>query len=129
MIKITNRNQTQSFQGKVVFVNHYANEPVNKIVSKAMGQLNSMKLIKDNPFDIFIENNWRRVRVTAAKSKRQAKNLNPDKVTSMITTRNVDSIVGTAKIVTSEYKQKLAKQQEKIKQTLAQKIKNLFIKK
>ena len=128
--------QNQNFQGKAIFIKKKYDYPVNKEIEKAVKQLNTMNIIKNNDFNIFIQTNRESLMVTAAKTKRDAEKYGFDykspKATSMNTSSFSESIIGTAKAVSLTHLNKLVKiQDEKLnsKQTIVQKIKNLFTKK
>ena len=128
--------QNQNFQGKAIFIKKKYDSPVNKEIEKAVKQLNTMNIIKNNDFNIFIQTNRESLMVTAAKTKRDAEKYGFDykspKATSMNTSSFSESIIGTAKAVSLTHLNKLVKiQDEKLnsKQTIVQKIKNLFTKK
>lgn len=128
--------QNQNFQGKAIFIKKKYDSPVNKEIEKAVKQLNTMNIIKNNDFNIFIQTHRESLMVTAAKTKRDAEKYGFDykspKATSMNTSYFSESIIGTAKAVSLTHLNKLVKiQDEKLnsKQTIVQKIKNLFTKK
>lgn len=128
--------QNQNFQGKAIFIKKKYDSPVNKEIEKAVKQLNTMNIIKNNDFNIFIQTHRESLMVTAAKTKRDAEKYGFDykspKATSMNTSSFSESIIGTAKAVSLTHLNKLVKiQDEKLnsKQTIVQKIKNLFTKK
>ena len=128
--------QTQNFQGKAVYIRGKYDSQANKEIEKAVKQLNMMNIIKNNNFNIFIQRHRDSLMVTAAKTKRDARKYGFEykspHATSMNTSSYHESIVGTAKSVALNHRQKLAQQQEEIKtndQTFLQKIKKLFTKK
>ena len=133
----TGNIQTLNFQGKAVYIKGiYEGYSASKEIEKAVKQLNRMNIIKDNDFNIFIEKYHNSLMVTAAKTKRDARKYGFEykspKATSMNTSVYNESIVGTAKFVALNHRQKLEQTQAeslKTKQTLSQKIKNLFTKK
>ncbi len=120
--------QSTNFQGRAVFINHYPNSYGSKKIRQAVKQLNTMNIIKNNKFDIFVEEtNWQtNVRITAAKNANEIERYKAQKVTSMETTAHPEAIIGTAKLVSYRHRNKLASIKEEKSNTFWGKIKNLF---
>ncbi len=119
--------QSTNFQGKAVFINHYRNSYGSKKLEQAVKQLNTMNIIKNNKFDIFVEDVWQtNARITAAKNAKETERYKAQKVTSMTTTAHPEAVIGTAKLVSYSHRNKLASIKEEKSKTFWDKIKNLF---
>ena len=119
--------QSTNFQGKAVFINHYRNSYGSKKLEQAVKQLNTMNIIKNNKFDIFVENNWwNNVRITAAKNAKETERYEAQKVTSMKTVAHPEAVIGTAKLVSYSHRNKLSRIKEEQSKIFWGKIKNLF---
>ena len=120
--------QSTNFQGRAVFINHYPNSYGSKKLQQAVEQLNTMNIIKNNKFDIFVEEtNWQtNARITAAKNAKETERYEAQKVTSMKTVAYPEAVIGTAKLVSYSHRNKLARIKEEKSKTFWGKIKNLF---
>ncbi len=119
--------QSTNFQGKAVFINHYLNSYGSKKLEHAVKQLNTMNIIKNNKFNIFVEENWwNNARITAAQYAKETERYESQKVTSMKTVADPEAVIGTAKLVSYRHRNKLASIKEEKSKTFWDKIKNLF---
>ncbi len=119
--------KSTNFQGRAVFINHYSNSYGSKKLEQAVKQLNTMNIIKNNKFDIFIEDDWcNNARITAAKNAKEIERYKAQKVTSMGTTAHPEAVIGTAKLVSYSHRNKLSRIKEEQPKTFWDKIKNLF---
>ena len=119
--------QSTNFQGRAVFINHYPNSYGSKKLQQAVEQLNTMNIIKNNKFDIFVENNWwNNVRITAAKNAKETERYEAQRLTSMTSTQHPEAVIDTAKLVSYSHRNKLARIKEEKSKTFWGKIKNLF---
>ncbi len=127
--------QTTNFQGNAIFVNNDMNSYGSKLIKKAVKQLNEMKVVKSNDFDIFVINDFEKsLKVVAADKKGDIIRYASQKVTTVKTTKHPEAVVGATKLVSSKHKNKLAKkivEEEEIpitpkRETLFQKIKKVF---
>ena len=115
--------QSTNFQGKAVFINHYRNSYGSKKLEQAVKQLNTMNIIKNNKFDIFVEDVWQtNARITAAKNAKETERYKAQKVTSMTTTAHPEAVIGTAKLVSYSHRNKLASIKEEKSKTFWDKI-------
>ena len=118
--------KSTNFQGRAVFINHYQSCKSSKKLEQAVKQLNTMNIIKNNKFDIFVEDSWRNARITAAKNVKEIERYKAQKVTSMSTVQHHEAIIGTAKLVSYRHRNKLSRIKEEQSKTFWDKIKNLF---
>ena len=126
-MQIQNIQSTQNFQGKAILIKNYSNPFQNRQLNNIIGQLNSMNIIKNNKFDIFVEGTmWNNARITAAKNAKAIRRYEEQKVTSMTTTLHPETIIGTSKLVSYKHRYKLASIKEEQSKTFWGKIKNLF---
>ena len=119
--------QSTNFQGKAVFIKQYRNPYGSKKLQQAVKQLNTMNIIKNNKFDIFVEDVWQtNARITAAQYAKETERYESQKVTSMKTVADPEAVIGTAKLVSYRHRNKLASIKEEKSKTFWDKIKNLF---
>lgn len=119
--------KSTNFQGRAVFINHYPNSYGSKKLEQAVKQLNTMNIIKNNKFDIFVEDDWwNNARITAAQNAKEIERYKAQKVTSMGTAAHPEAVIGTAKLVSYRHRNKLSRIKEEQSKTFWGKIKNLF---
>lgn len=119
--------KSTNFQGRAVFINHYPNSYGSKKLEQAVKQLNTMNIIKNNKFDIFVEDDWwNNARITAAQNAKEIERYKAQKVTSMGTAAHPEAVIDTAKLVSYRHRNKLSRIKEEQSKTFWGKIKNLF---